>query len=358
MDSRIFIKAKDYIVVNSKISNDNSALLRIVDMLRKYTTQIHGSTHENIVNYILNNKSEFSITMDDNDYKKSRNTVSRNISELSKEGKSRQNFIPVFLSWLWEYSENSRSDLIVFFNEIGFDIDYTIKSLEKTTSPFARARTIPDGQAILNSRAQAHPYDFKTLISFAQSSITFIEQNQWYLVGENGDGTDYWPFIEDALKRGVCIEIVAMKKGVYPPSASIMSKPDSIALWSLYQGTDKFEEHLNYCWNKLSEWQDKSKFLKINNLIPDTADLVICEVFFSPITMTVVDRKLNNSIMVLSPRINDKTPDVRPEFVIKKSGNVESFNQFIRYVDNFIAHGVGARTAFRLKTWEYDKTDQ
>jgi hypothetical protein len=273
-----------------------------------------------------------------------RDAISKKISAIKTPSESIP-FVEVVLRW-WSDTEAYSHHVIDFFEALGFS-DLGEGNTEPVGSALKILRRADDETAIINSSPQLPPFDFNSLIPSAVSGLTFVAQNHWILLGEGGTGEDYWPLIEAAMHNGVSVEIAAMGAGLDPIAMLEPERRAAVETWSLYLQATKFEEHLKHTWQTLRSWSKRATALV--GKLPTCADFHIASVDFCPYSMTVVDRKSDDGIMIISPRTGEKNPPKRPEFALRKASDRTAFNSFIVHVDDIFLHEVNARTEYRLR---------
>lgn len=183
------------------------------------------------------------------------------------------------------------------------------------------------GRPVMIGKQKDSPFDLQQLIHVAQRRLVLVAQNHRFMTSLDADERyAHWPVVEDALLRGVDIDIVSMHKEVAPTGYDPAEVPSAYELWSLYMKANDFPGHCDECWVSLKRWAEL--FTKLRTQRKKTGVLRIYGSYFTPLTISLVDPDDEHGFLVLSPRINLESNDARPQFILRKAHEEVAFSYY------------------------------
>lgn len=166
------------------------------------------------------------------------------------------------------------------------------------------------------------PVTLEKLLLTAKSSLTLISSSHWTLAGRDGSSSNKnWGLVQQAYRRGVKLRIVAMH-----PDLTANSGGDAIAVWSRYMSAGAFADQLSETWKRFSKWREA--YLADKDANHHGGSLTFFKAFLNPTALSVVDADRADGFAVVSPRIQNRMPDVRPQFIVKKMTDLEAFSYY------------------------------
>lgn len=250
------------------------------------------------------------------------------ISEQRKDladGKWRSLAAPL-LYWL-DTTHPDRAQKI--YKAGGFDAEATRMRIEST---------LPHVSGIAAYPQNKNPFNREYMLANATERVVLMAQNHWQIVGHRPAGSsDFWLKIKSAIQRGVIIEIVAMHPEASPPIPS-ETPPDAIDLWGLYMKAPLFRAHVTRCWKEFSRFEKLYGDMRPPEEPDDERKLIFHRTYFNPISMAMMDPKTDKAMIVMSPRTANEVSGTRPEFVIRKEDNEDTFLYYESFIENALVN--------------------
>lgn len=240
---------------------------------------------------------------------------------MSQETES--GLVKPFLAWAWKKDESGLTQFMASAEFIN-----PADQPPQTATPIFR----PAGE-------QADSlYDLKNVFALAEQRVILIAQNHWHMASSRDT---YWPLIEEALLRGVTVELVAMHSDVGPEGGFLNRVEEAdqtqlpahaVNMWTSYLRWPKFIPQLDEMWNVFRDWRN-------------TYDDIVASgprrlgkfrtygSYFQPNTITAIDPDMRRSIVIVSPRTSNSDSVGRPQFLIEKARDPAAFTFFWRYID-------------------------
>lgn len=254
-------------------------------------------------------------------------TIENALKYMSQGSKS--GLVRPFLLWAWKRDQHG---LAQFMDEMGFD--------PSTASVIPAATPIrPIGQQG-NSE-----YDLESVLGIAEKRLVLIAQNHWHMVSSSDH---YWPMIQDALHRGVSIDLVAMHPNA-APRGGFLERPitainrgeslpaDPVDTWAHYISWPEFTGQLTQMWEAFAQWRSLYRQLQ-NEGTRRIGAFKTYGSYFQPNTITAVDQEKQKGFFVVSPRTSDTNSAGRPQFLIEKGRDPAAFMYFQRYINDGISN--------------------
>lgn len=233
-----------------------------------------------------------------------------------------------FLAWAWKKDEVGLAD---FLSAAGFK-NPADQVVEAATPTFRPAGEQADSL-----------YDLKNVFSLAQQHVILIAQNHWHMASSRDT---YWPLIEEALRRNVTVDLIAMHPDVGPEGGFLdrgeqadqsQLPAHAVNMWTSYLRWPKFIPQLEEMWGVFRDWRKAYRDMEESEP-KRLGKFRTYGSYFQPNTITAIDPQMYRALMIVSPRTSNSDSVGRPQFLIEKARDPGAFTFFWRYIDYGISN--------------------